>query len=191
MNTDPAKQAWQASCEIGGPPPIEEVRKGADKFYRYVKWRNFVEYAACVVVVVVFTSYVFMLPHVLQKVGSALVVVAVFYAARQLHARASAVPPEKAGTMPLLQFAREQMVRQRDALQAILWWYLLPFVPGLVLIVAGTWIGERVSGPERFDAIGVAVMVVLFVGIWWLNQYAARKLQRHIDDIDTLIGEGQ
>jgi len=191
MNPDPAKQAWQRSVVGGGPPPLEEVRKGANKFYRYIKWRNLIEYAACVVVVVTFTSYIFVLPNVLQKIGSGLVILGTFYVAWQLHRRASAEPPEKAGTMPILQFAKTQMIRQRDALRAIFWWYLLPFVPGMVLIVTGTWIGERESGPEWFDAIGGAVMVAIFVGVWWLNQLGARKLQRHIVEIDALIGESQ
>ncbi len=188
MNEDPAKQAWQASVEIAGAPPLEEVRKGAAKFYRYVKWRNLVEYAACVIVVVSFGSYVFTLPHVLQKAGSALIVAATCYVAWQLHRRASAEPPEKAGTMPILAFARAQMIRQRDALRAIFWWYLLPFVPGMALFMAGLWSSRREHGPERLDLIGAAAMVALFAGVWWINQFGARRLQRHIDEIDALTG---
>ena len=137
MTDDPAKEAWQASVEIAGAPPLEEVRKGADKFYRRIRRRNAIEYVACVVVVVAFTSYVFVLPHVLQKVGSAMIVLATFYVAWQLHRRASAEPPERAGTMPLLAFARAQMLRQRDALRSIFWWYILPFIPGLVVMSLG------------------------------------------------------
>lgn len=190
MNDDPAKKAWQASVEIAGVPPLEEVRKGANKFYRFVKWRNRVEYIACVVVVVVFSSYALTLPHPLQKVGSVLIVLATFYVAWQLHRRASAVPPEAAGAMPLLLFARVQMVRQRDALRSLFWWYLLPFIPGMLLIVAGSIRQRAVDGRSEplLDLIGGSTIALVFVLIWWLNQRAASKLQRHIDEVDALIG---
>jgi len=191
---DPAKQAWQASVEIAGAPPLEEVRKGAAKFYRYVFWRNAVEYVACVVVVVVFTSYVFVLPHLLQKLGSAMVVLATFYVAWQLHRRASAEPPEKAGTMPLLLFARAQMIRQRDALRSIFWWYILPFVPGLVLAMIGNVLDPDYAAkgaPLWVRWLIFAGMGAGLAGIWWLNQLGARKLQKHIDEIDALTGGGE
>jgi len=191
MTDDPAKEAWQASVEIAGPPPIEDVRKGADKFYRRIRRRNAVEYVACVVVVVAFSTYVFVLPHVLQKIGSAMIVLATFYVAWQLHRRASAEPPEKAGTMPLLAFARAQMLRQRDALRSIFWWYILPFIPGLVVMTLGNGMDPEFAakGPPLWVRwLVFAGMGAALAGVWWLNQYGARKLQRRIDEIDALAG---
>lgn len=188
MSEDHAKQAWQHSIEIAGAPPLEEVRAGADKFYRFVFWRNIVEYAACAIVVAIFTAYVLVLPMLLQRVGSAMIVAATFYVAWQLHRRASAVPPEAAGTMPLYQFARAQLVRQRDALRSIFWWYMLPFLPGLVLLLGGSMYAPDThpGGPGWRDVAGVSVTAGVFFAIWWLNQRAVRKLQKHIDEIDTL-----
>jgi amino acid transporter len=191
MNHDPVKQAWQASVEIAGAPPLEEVRKGADKFYRYIKWRNIVEYVACVVAVVVFTIYFFTMPHILHKIGSALLVAASIYAPWQLHRRASAVAPETAGAMPIYDFLRGQLVRQRDALKTILGWYVLPFVPGMVLFIAGNGLDPEVeaAGPPiwvRWAAIAGIFSVFGFV--WWINQLGARRLQKRIDEIDALTG---
>ncbi|HEU4650503.1 MAG TPA: hypothetical protein VFS49_03725 [Croceibacterium sp.] len=193
MTDDPAKQAWQASVEIVGALSLEKVRKGAAKFYRYVKWRNAVEYAACVVVVGSFGRYVFTLPHPLQKIGSALIVLATFYVAWQLHHRASAEPPEKAGTMPILAFTRAQLVRQRDALRSVFWWYLLPFVPGMALLLLGSGQDPALAAktPVWGRWFALAVVTGIFGGTWWLNQLAARKLQRHIDEIDALTGANE
>jgi hypothetical protein len=191
MSADPVKQAWQASVEIAGAPPLEEVRKGADKFYRAIRLRNWIEYAACVIVVIGFGSYVFTLPHVLQKGGSVLIITATLFVAWQLHGRASAEPPERAGGMPLLQFARAQLVRQRIALRTVFWWYILPFLPGMAVFMTGTMLVQRANGPEPRDALGFAVLIAMLAGIWWLNQLGARRLQRHIDEIDTLTGGGE
>ncbi|MBO9517069.1 MAG: hypothetical protein J7493_03275 [Porphyrobacter sp.] len=189
-----AKQAWQASVEIGGALPLDEVRAGADKFYRFVRRRNLIEYAACVLAIVVFSSYIVLLPHVLQKIGSAMIVAGTVFAGWQLHRRASAVPPESAGTMPILLFSRAQLVRHRDALRTIFWWYVLPFIPGLSVMMLGNR-AVRVSKTHETATVGwqeltlLALMVAFLGGVWWWNQRHAAKLQRHIDDIDALTGQ--
>lgn len=193
MTPDDAKQAWQASVEIGGSLPLDEVREKADKFYRFVRRRNLIEYVACVVVIVVFSSYIVVLPHVLQKVGSAMIIAGTIFAAWQLHRRASAVPPETAGSMPILLFSRAQLVRHRDALRTIFWWYILPFLPGLFVMSLGNR-ALRISETKEAATVGwqelvlLAIIALFLGGIWYWNQRAARKLQRHIDDIDALTG---
>jgi hypothetical protein len=190
MSNDPVKQAWLSSVEIAGAPPLEEVRAGADKFYRFVRLRNFVEYAACVIVVVTFGWYIFWLPDVLQKAGSAMVVAGTFYVAWQLHRRASAEPPEKAGTMPLYLFMRAQFVRHRDALRSLFWWYILPFLPGMVLVVIGSSRANAGAGrPTGWPELLFGVCFGAFVaGLLWWNRRAANMLQKHIDEIDALTG---
>jgi len=191
MNDDPAKRAWQASVEIAGAPPLEDVRKSADKFYRVIKWRNRIEYAACVLVIVVFTYYFFTLDHVLHKAGSVLTVVAAIYAPWQLHRRASAVAPELDMTKPIYVFLREQFMRQRDALKSVFGWYILPFLPGLALMIAGNGLDPKIeaAGPPHWVRwLAMLAIVAIIGGIWWANQLVARRLQRRIDEIDVLIG---
>lgn len=193
MTPDDAKQAWQTSVEIGGALPLDEVREKADKFYRFVRRRNLIEYVACAIVIVVFSSYIVVLPHVLQKVGSAMIIAGTVFAAWQLHRRASAVPPETAGSMPILLFSRAQLVRHRDALRTIFWWYILPFMPGLFVMSLGNR-AVRISDTKETATVGwqelvlLAIIALFLGGIWYWNQRAARKLQRHIDDIDALTG---
>jgi len=192
MTDEDAKKAWQSSVAVGGALPPDLLRHTADKFYRRLRLRNAVEYVACVIVVVSFSIYTFTLEHVLQRIGSAMVVVATFYVGWQLHRRASAVDPARAGTMPIMEFVRAQFVRQRDALNSIFWWYLLPFIPGLMTMVMGSMalrIEEGMDGIVR-GVIGLAVMTAIFAGVWWMNLHWAGKLQKHIDAIDALMGEG-
>jgi len=189
MTEDPAKRAWLSTVAVGGPLPPEQLRHVADKFYRRLRLRNGIEYVACVVVVVAFSIYIFTLEHILQRIGSAMVVAGTFYAAWQLNRRASAVDPASAGTMPILEFVRAQLVRQRDALASIFWWYLLPFLPGLATMSIGAMmlrVEEGQSGIAR-GIIGLSIMLAIFAGIWWLNVHWAGKLQKHIDEIDALM----
>jgi hypothetical protein len=193
MTDDPAKQAWQASVEIAGAPPLEEVRKGAGKLYRVVKWRNRIEYVGCSIAVVVFTYKFFTdTPTILHKLGMALLVAAFIYMPWQLHRRASAASPDTAGTMPIYVFLRDQLVRQRDAFRSIVGWYILPWLPGLALLWAGNGLDPEIeaAGPPiwaRWLAIfGVAAFIAFY---WWIHQRAARKIQLQIDSIEALMGE--
>ena len=196
MNDDPAKQAWQASVEIGGAPPLEEVRKGARGFYRFITWRNGIEYVACAIGAVTFSVYVFTTPHVLQKVGSLMIVAAVIFMAWQLHRRAGAVAPESAGTMPLLAFSRTQMVRQRDALRGLFWWYILPMVPGMLVFLLGTTAAKQgettaLVMPGWPEWAFIAAMAAFVALVCWLNIHFAGRLQKHIDEIDALTGANE
>jgi hypothetical protein len=188
VTPDP-KHAWQNSVPVADARSLEEVRAIADKFFRKIRRRNVIEYAACLFVVVAFGRYVFTLPHILQKIGSAWIVFATFYAAWQLHRRGSAVSPDQAGRVPIYEFMRAQLVRQRDALRSIFWWYILPFLPGLIMILIGNGLVTPAgNGPPIWVRwLSLAMMIGIFVGIWWLNQLGARKLQRRIAEIDALM----
>lgn len=190
MTLDP-KHAWQTSADPDSAPMLADVRATADKFYRKVRLRNLVEYVSCVIVAAAFSRNILVLPHILQKIGSGCCVAATFYVAWHLHRRGSAIVPKETVEMPLYVFARTQLVRQRDLLRNIFWWYILPFIPGLTLVLIGNGqdplLSRHVPIWQRWVALGS--LVLTFGGIWWINQVAARKLQRRIDEIDALTGE--
>lgn len=192
--SDPVKQAWLASAADAVLPELEKVRRGADRFYRRIRLRNRVEYGACVLVVAIFALYAFVLPLAAARIGAALVVLGTFVIAWQLNVRASAqAPPEGEEGGPIIAHHRAQLTRQRDALSSIATWYLLPLVPGMLVMTFAPAIefGPRVLRALRLsDWLGMASTFAVFLGIWWLNRRQARKLQRAIDELERLEGEG-
>lgn len=188
-NDDFAQESWQSSVTDAKLPSPDELRAASAGFHRKIVRRNAIEYVACAVVVVAFSVYVFTLEHVLQRIGAALVVAGTLFTGWQLHRRASSTPIEKAGATPIHLFMREQLVRQRDALAGVFWWYMLPFIPGMLVMTIGSATLQAQKHPDASPVPGLivgTVIILVFVVIWWLNQRGARKLQRHIDDIDTL-----
>lgn len=193
---NPFKHAWQASAADAVLPTIEEARSGADRFFRQIRRRNGVEYAAGALVVLMFGAIAAFAPiGPVARLGAALVALGALVVVWQLHRRASAeAPPEAMAMEPILTHQRAQFVRQRDALSRIGLWYLGPLVPGMVLMLFHSAF-ER--GPaalltlETGHWITVAVNIAVFGTVWWLNHKAARQLQHAIDEIDALRENGE
>jgi hypothetical protein len=62
------------------------------------------------------------------------------------------------------------------------WWYLLPFLPSVLLLTIGqTWSTHRLW--EGVAASGGCFIIGTFMG--FLNQRAAGRLQRRIDRLDS------
>jgi hypothetical protein len=162
----------------------QEVRGLAERFERTISRRNRREYAASAVVVVWFSVWAWFARSALVALGGWLVALAALWIVFYLHRRGNA--RRLAGeqdVMSGLEFTRSELVRQRDLLRTVWWWYLLPFMPGMLLI----HVGYSLEHPERWSlrALGIFVAVT-FVGIGLLNQRVARKLQRRIDDLDAV-----
>jgi hypothetical protein len=191
--SDPIKQAWQSTGEDSRLPDIEAVRTRADIFYRQIRRRNGIEYVASALVIACFTVFALFIPSPVARFGAALVVLGTVFVVWQLHRRASAIaaPADESATS-LVEHSRAQLVRQRDSSAEIGRWYLLPFAPGLALMVFAPAIENgpetllQLSGP---DLASIASIVLVFSGIWWLNQRASRNLQRAIDELDALTCE--
>ena len=192
---DLLKQAWKASAGDHALPDLETVRAGAEQFYRRIRLRNAIEYAASVFVVICFSAYVLFLPSPASRIGAAMVVLGTLMVAWQLHRRASAAPPpERAAAQPILVHQRAELARQRDALAGIFTWYLLPFIPGLLVMTLGPQLEHGAAGllhMPRLAWIRLLLPAAVFTSIWLLNQRGARLLQRKIDDIDALMGRSE
>lgn len=189
---DAVKQAWLASAAHPLMPDLEAVRAGADRFHRRVRWRNGTEYAACALVVLCFSVLAALLPVTAMRIGAVMIVLGTLLVAWQLHRVASSAPPlERAGAVPVLLHQRAQLARQRDALASVFTWYLLPVIPGFVVLLLGPALQQGVSGLAHAPLkiwIVLIVAAAVFAGIWLLNRHGAARLQKMIDDIDAMTG---
>jgi RNA polymerase sigma-70 factor, ECF subfamily len=107
----------------------------------------------------------------------------------QLHRRGSARSvPAGVDAKASIVFHRSELERQRDALRTVWRWYLLPFVPG----IAATQIAAGMDGGiNRAIVITALCSVALFAGVWALNQWGARKLERKIQQLKALEDDNE
>jgi hypothetical protein len=124
-----------------------------------------------------------------MRVGDWVSIAGMLYVVYQLHRRGSA---KTVATDPApascLDFHRRELERQRDMLLGIWSWYLGPLIPGMVLIaVAGGLVNP--GHPKRawlFEALYAAIVALGFYFVAKLNQRAAQRLQRQIDELNAM-----
>ena len=174
---------WQNQPAEKAPLTLEDIRNRASRLEKRVGRRNLLEYAGALFVIVTTSVRLWHETNLVMVIGGALLLVGTLYVVYHLHRWGSARPmPADVALMDCIDFHRAELVRQRDLLRGVWWWYLLPFVPGSALLI----IGRAIERPDRrLLALGVtATFVVTFTLVGKLNEYGARKLQRAIDALD-------
>jgi hypothetical protein len=192
---DDLKALWRDQEPTAMPIHLAEIRERTTTFERRIRRRNRREYLGVAAVILGFGCYVWLLPGWLTKLGSALVIVGALFVAWRLHRRGSpGTAPADAQGRTSIAFLRGELIRQRDLLKTVWFWYLGPLVPGMALMMLGEWLRRQGAGralaEARFNVIlTIAVCALVFLGIGFLNVWAAAKLQRRIDGLDALLEE--
>lgn len=189
-SNDRLKSVWQNQPSEGMLMSVDEIRRRARKFQKKIYWRNAREYIAALVVVIFFGFEFWLVADALTRVGSGLCIAGLLYVVGQLHRKGSARSlPAEMGLATSLEFFRRELERQRDLLRSLWSWYLGPLIPGPVVLL----LARARTSPDHLRQIGLslalAFFMLLFVLVWMLNQRAARKLQRRIEELNALEGQ--
>jgi len=172
---DHLQSLWRNQRVEPAQMSLEELRQKAERFQRKISRRNLREYVAGAFVFVAFSYFIWLLPP--MRLGSALLLAATAYVLYQLHTRGAAKEvPESLALGTCLEFHRD------------VWkWYLLPFVPGLLAIIAVPLLRQ----PEKWTGAWPVILVWsgMFYAILKLNKRGAEKLQRQIDELNSINRE--
>ncbi len=85
----------------------------------------------------------------MMQLGAALIILATAFVAWQMHRRTATGAVPEAGEA-LRDYHRQTLIRQRDALRSLGWWYMAPFAPGMALLMMGRWF----QGPHARPVAG-------------------------------------
>lgn len=177
------RNVWQNQTVEANQMSLDELRRKAGKFQARIRNRNLREYTASVFVVAAFGYYIWCFPQL--RLGSGLIIAATLYMVYNLHKRGAAkAVPAALGLGTCRDFHRRELELQRDLLRDIWKWYLLPFAPGLLAFVA---VPVMHLSPEKWLRVVPFILLcaAFFYAVASLNQRAAAKLQRQIDELDT------
>lgn len=186
---DPLHELWASGQGEKFTMSITELTARSDRFRSRIHRRNLIEYVAAALVVGVFGWLAFIVPTWSVRVGAVLIMLAAIYISWRLH-KVGSLSQDHVSADHLASVYRRELVRQSHALKTVWRWYLLPFVPGIVVFVLGTNIEAGASLPVWAIAISSAIslgfVALIFLGIWALNAHAARKLDKEIEALESL-----
>ena len=188
-DNDPLRELWATDQGDKFTMSIAELNARSDLFRSQIKRRNLTEYFAAALVVGVFGWMALTMPERPIKMGATLIILAAVYVCWRLN-KMTSISENLPVHEDLASAHRRELVRQRAALLSVWRWYLLPFVPGLLVFVLGSNIEAGV--PVTFwevmarSAFSIGLIALIFAGVWGLNWQAARKLEKEIQALDAV-----
>ena len=179
-----AQQIWQSQPVEGMEVSVDVIRLRATKFERKISRRNLRETIASLFVIIFFGYFFVTSPGILLRITWALFIAGMIWIVVALRLKGTPkTMPAAMGSSSSMDFFRSELERQRDLLKNVFPWYLAPLVPGYVALnIAYAF---QFPGPVRWTGLGLldVIFVAIFIGVWYMNQRAARCLQRSIDEL--------
>ena len=185
------QQVWQAQAAEAPRISLAYVRHGASSVERRIRRCNAQEYGVATLGcgLFVYSAWQIYTTKPLAIAGMVCFVLFALYGIYRQHLYAAAESsPADAGVLDTLRYQRRQFERQRDWQRGSWRWWLPAVLPGSVLTLASMYFEEN---PVPWKGIGFMVLVLL-VGMGlaaWLTEWKARRFQREIDALDTLVGD--
>lgn len=180
---DDPRSLWQSQEVEEMRFPVEELRAKAAKFQRLIRWRNWREQAAAVVVIVICARAVWTTPDAVERIGYALMIAGAIYIIVHLWVWGSAQSlPGDLGRADCISFYQSELRRQRDLLRGIWKWYIGPLIPGLAVLTV-YHIVIAPPGKRWFPVIYAMVVPAFLWFVGRLNLRAARQIDGRIQEL--------
>jgi len=187
---DPLQKLWTQQTQEPFTMSLADVHLHAQRFQSRIRSRNMIEYGAAAFVVAAFSWMAVTIPEPIVRIGAGLIVAGALYVCWQLHklGRAASRSELDAGAQSWAAFHRGELVRQREALRTVWSWYLAPFVPGMLVFLAGVSFTEANPAPLPARLVvflaGAGLMAAVFAAVAWINALAVKKIDAQIAALD-------
>jgi hypothetical protein len=174
-------QMWRQQPHAGHTMSVDEIRTKARDLDARVKQWTLVGGLTCALLLVKNAWEIWVDTDLLERAGDSLMFLALVYVIYRFgrYAR-SATAPAALGQASCAQYYRARLLRERD-LSSEGWKFILPFVPGVALIVFGRAMQGR---PPVQVALLIAFALLLFAGVLWVIARRGRRLEREIAALD-------
>lgn len=192
---DPLQQLWMQQVQDPFTMSLADVQTHAQRFQSRIRNRNMIEYLAAGFVIAFFGWMIAIVPEPIVQIGAGLIILGALFVCWKLYqlGRAATRSEMDAAAQSWVAFHRAELVRQHQALRTVWSWYLAPFVPGMLVFMAGVSFtpANPAPFPERLGVFlaGLGLMAAVFAVIALLNAVAAKRLNAEIAALDQ-VGAG-
>lgn len=189
--SDDLRQLWQSDISeaINQRELLRELQRRSRNFDRTIRWRDFRETAAGLLITVVYVWFAVRTGSTFERVGDLWLAgcgvwIAVFL---YRYSKLSRKPAPEHTLAVYRQELVESYDRQIRLSKSVKYWYILPLWVGLLLNAAA----YRVGGGDNIRFLAIVIFVTaVSAGVWWLNEGpGVRYLQRKRQELAALIGE--
>jgi hypothetical protein len=183
----PLKTDFRIPVAANGTIAVDDFARDVRRFELTIRRRNRQEVLAAVVVIVGFAVFLWHGPEWIMRIGCGLAMAGALFIIHRIRARGTGYPiPTNVALSVSIAAYRRELERQRDLLRTVTWWYLLPLLPGMAVLMLGQALA-RSQPTGAFRVFGLFLVVGVLTQ--QLNQRAARKLQQKIDGLTALEKE--
>jgi hypothetical protein len=196
MNPDHFQQAWQTQSSqtrltIDAELLLKEVRRNQRNFTATIFWRDVREVGIGLLAVPlwIYLGIKLSLPWTWYLTVPVLLWIAGFMLVDRMRHKPQPLAPGEP-VRQRVENSLAQIDHQIWLLRNVLWWYLLPMVPPILAFFGQVSWRERAAGwlTALVTAGAVTVVVIVFAGVYWLNQYAVRsELEPRRRELETLL----
>jgi CDP-diglyceride synthetase len=165
---------------------IIDVQSSMDKLHRAIKFRDWREQVAVIIVVPFFIAAVFFVPHIISKITSvAIVAWAIYVAVRLRNAKKHKPGAYSENYHDYLLKTRDYLRIQKRLLDSVIYWYILPGMTLTMLFTLGLVSESRNLSFLVKMAVG---NVILAIVTYYLNKRAVQKeFVPRLAKVDELI----
>lgn len=163
-----------------------DVQSSVDDLHRKIKYRDLREQIPALIVIPGFAYYVFVVPPILSKFASVLVILWVGYVILRLRKTKKSKPGAYTTSyLDYLHKTREYIEAQKHLIDTVLYWYILPCWAIVTLFIMG-FMGE--SGKLRWMIQTEILTILIGVATFFMNKRAVKKhFVPRLEKIDALI----
>lgn len=166
---------------------ILDVQSSVESFYKQMKMLYIREAMGAFIAIPMFIIYAFLVPHLLTKIGFALVTLGAGYILYVLKKSKSSVPDQYSMTyLEYLRNTKAFLEESKKNRETVLIWYVLPIVAPLWLAMVGFYLDD----PDALNhmLITAGVSVVASIGIHFMNRRSAKKfVEPKLEKVNGLI----
>jgi hypothetical protein len=186
-NAMPPESVFQLSVAANGRLSRDHLLREVRSFEQRIRRRNRGEVLAGVLVIVGFAVFLWRGPDLLMRIGHGLAMAGALFIVFRIRTRAVGHPIlTNAAQSVVIAAYRRELEHQRHLLRTVTWWYLLPLLPGMVVLTIGQAIARSQPAPA-LRVFGLFLLIAMLTR--QLNLRAASKLQQKIDTLSAVAAE--